>query len=1234
MIQFGFDVLYKCIIDDNFILNFILNKNIKEKDYQNSDFNKYLKSLKYKISDKPLIIHIIEVFLSEKEKNSNYEKYLDTFIEEIKKNDSWKKLEKDNEEIKLIRNIKIPDYSSLISFFEKKKTEIKEITPKTESKKNLTNFDITENECPLKKNCFFNKNKINAQKQDKISNIKNKNKYDKKKYGTFDEIDLENIIICIKRDILLKECSAFFYEIYFKDKNFNNLKKLFKYKYEHHPIIKLLDINNRFDKLNCPVYLKNYSNNKYAYPQLYLKPYTSFYNNKTLNISHPYYNKNIIKKPSFPYILPHYFLLNSILDKEKPKKELFNEECELIMKTSIICGNLIIKEKMIYFINNNDMIKEYGKNIKYLFSSLADDIRNKEKIIIIKIKDIEEIIARRFLYDYRACEFFLKSGKSYYFNLYSKENIFGKLFKELEKFEELKDKIISNPIKYFKEKKYEEKWIQDEITTYQYLLYINKFSSRSYNDINQYPIFPWIFRETSLGSYNDKGKLPKFRDLQYPISIRGKSLGDSSKEKEDLEEAKSFFDSSLEESTKYPSHFRLHYSTSGYLLSFLVRISPYTEEQIRFQNNQFDSPNRQLNSIDEILTILSSSHDNRELIPEFFTSVEYYLNMNYVFFGCRTSDKVLINDIGFQGEFFNSIAQYVYFNRLVLNIKFDMNDLIKNWYKEAELKINSWIDLIFGNRQWSPKPKKENLNLFGKYCYSQYIKFDKILEKYRRKNYDEKTIIKKIETKKSRIINFGQCPEVLFNKPQKSNVLPQTEIGDEKTDDFEQLSEGAIHNTFSFEEFAKNENKNYQIVNFWVTEQEKNNSINDYLYFLVFEEKKDENNNNNNNNPNNLSILIYKDGNSKMIKPEYVINIQEINLFSNKAKYEKKKRKIKKSQTLNENSDIKDKLKEKETPEEKNEENKKKEFKEFISYYNYKLSPKNCIFELCCSKRIYFFVGRNIDNSLKIYEIEIDKTKEGKLLYTIPMDNFVSCVYKINDTNFFTGHKNGKIYEWKIAYNSEKKKEKIINIEIIRDLIAHKDSMICNIYYIDKHNVLITSSNDGKLFIRKYYDFELLSIIETNENINKLVYSDYDLLYILTTSKDNKRKLHNKSRIHIYTLNGLLLESSIEDYFIDIEAMKNGILFFNTINSNKLGIFGFKEKKGTVEEYDILSYIFNEKDKKKEKEKEKIIDPNATITNFSLKIKLNVVYILIDNKLIRQKIFDFNSLYKGVYKQH
>ena len=124
----------------------------------------------------------------------------------------------------------------------------------------------------------------------------------------------------MKRDLLLKECSAYFYEMYFEDKNFKNLKRLFLHKYLHHPWIKL---RNKQDKLNCPVILKNYSNTEYAYPQIYFRSYDSFYNQKTLNISHPYFNKNVIKKSSFPYFLSHYHGLKSIIENIKEEKTLY-----------------------------------------------------------------------------------------------------------------------------------------------------------------------------------------------------------------------------------------------------------------------------------------------------------------------------------------------------------------------------------------------------------------------------------------------------------------------------------------------------------------------------------------------------------------------------------------------------------------------------------------------------------------------------------------------------------------------------------------------------------------------------------------------------------------------------------------------------------------------------------------------------------------------------------------------
>lgn len=1228
--------------NDNDVLNYIIkNKNFKEKDNENDGFNKYLKTLKNKISEKPILIYILNILCdilnSNKFNNSDsieqnaFEKYLNIFIDEIKKNDIWKKYEKDNEELKIIKNSKNSELVEFINYI-KKKNENKEkirnqsFSLKRESKKNNLLLELDENnECPAKKNCLLMKNKSNINIQLKLQKTAKTFEEDKvKKYGSFLDFDLENIILCIKRDILLKESSIYFYEMYFNDKNFKNLKDLFLYKYEHHKKIKL---TNEMDKLNYPVTLKNYANNKYAYPQMFFKPYSSFYNNSTFEISHSYFNRNLIKKPSFPYLPEHYFGLETII-KNDNKEIFFNEECELIMKTYIICGNLFLNEKMLYFINNNEIIKKYGKDMKYLFSSLKDDVRTEKKIVIIKLKDIEEIISRRFVYEYRANEIFLKNGKSYYFNLYSKE-INDNFFDTMEKF--IKSKkldnitIIREPIKYFHEKNYSEKWANDKMSTYQYLLFINKFSSRSYLDINQYPIFPWIFREITFGSQRGSDKIPRFRDLEFPISIKGKSLDDNEAVEENKEEAKCFFDANLDENSKYPSHFRLHYSTSGYLLSFLVRVSPYTEEQIRFQNKQFDSPSRQINSIDEILSILSTSHDNRELIPEYFTSPEFLLNMNYIYFGYRLNDKVLINDVKYQDKYFINLAQYVYYNRLILNLRFDISDINKPWYR-GELAINKWIDLIFGYKQWNEKPKRDDLNLFGKYCYKQYINFDIILERLKKKYSDEKTIISKIESKKSRILNFGQCPEVLFNKSHKDNYLNMTEKGDMNKDDLEGLTDN-LQNSYFLKDF-----KNLNIATIWISQDNddkisQNDEIDNkdkYIYLLAFEEIKI-NNDFTNNSQINQFIIVYKDVNERQEKPDYIIKINEINLFSYKAKTDKKKAKKSYSVSIRESQQKAEKFPPLKSYDEKaNSSSKRNESKakDYILYYNYRLSPKYCVFDICCEKRIYFFTGRNIDNTIKVYEIELNKDKEGKLKYNIPIDIFTSCIYKKDKYKFFSGHKNGKIYEWKIEYEENKKDEKIKGIEIIRDLMAHKESMICCIYYIEKHNLLLTSSNDGKLFIRKYFDFELLSVIQTqpNESIIKFVYSDYDLLYLLTSSKGKDK---NKSIIHTYTLNGLLLESSQPNDYIDIEPMKNGKLACNTIDNNKLEIFGFNEPKGSLELYDILNNIFKEEEDKTPRR----------ICNFVLKAKLNLVYILLDNYyLYRQQMFTFNYLYMGIKK--
>jgi len=40
-----------------------------------------------------------------------------------------------------------------------------------------------------------------------------------------------------------------------------------------------------------------------------------------------------------------------------------------------------------------------------------------------------------------------------------------------------------------------QKWVRGEITNFQYLMFLNTLAGRSYNDLMQYPIFPWVLKD-------------------------------------------------------------------------------------------------------------------------------------------------------------------------------------------------------------------------------------------------------------------------------------------------------------------------------------------------------------------------------------------------------------------------------------------------------------------------------------------------------------------------------------------------------------------------------------------------------------------------------------------------------------------------------------------------------------------------------------------------------------------
>ena len=100
-----------------------------------------------------------------------------------------------------------------------------------------------------------------------------------------------------------------------------------------------------------------------------------------------------------------------------------------------------------------------------------------------------EALAKNFLLKSNSIEIFDKNAnKSYFFNFFSSER--QKVV--LDVFKVTGCTVIDDAKKRFKEMKFFEKWTRRKISSFDYLMLINKYASRSFNDTSQYPIMPWV----------------------------------------------------------------------------------------------------------------------------------------------------------------------------------------------------------------------------------------------------------------------------------------------------------------------------------------------------------------------------------------------------------------------------------------------------------------------------------------------------------------------------------------------------------------------------------------------------------------------------------------------------------------------------------------------------------------------------------------------------------------------
>lgn len=349
--------------------------------------------------------------------------------------------------------------------------------------------------------------------------------------------------------------------------------------------------------------------------------------------------------------------------------------------------------------------------------------------------EIRAVFSRRYLLQNTALEVFMANRTSVMFNFPDQATV-KKVVYSLPRvgvgtsygLPQARRISLATPRQLYKSSNMTQRWQRREISNFEYLMFLNTIAGRTYNDLNQYPVFPWVL--TNYESEELDLTLPgNFRDLSKPIGALNPKRAVFYAERYET----------WEDDQSPPYHYNTHYSTATSALSWLVRIEPFTTFFLNANDGKFDHPDRTFSSIARSWrTSQRDTSDVKELIPEFYYLPEMFVNSNGYHLGVR-EDEVLVNDVDLP-PWAKKPEDFVRINRMALESEF------------VSCQLHQWIDLIFGYKQRGPEAVRA-LNVFHYLTYEGSVNLDSISDPVLR------------EAMEAQIQNFGQTPSQLLIEP-------------------------------------------------------------------------------------------------------------------------------------------------------------------------------------------------------------------------------------------------------------------------------------------------------------------------------------------------------------------------------------------------------------------------------------------------------------------------------------
>lgn len=112
-----------------------------------------------------------------------------------------------------------------------------------------------------------------------------------------------------------------------------------------------------------------------------------------------------------------------------------------------------------------------------------------------------------------------------------------------------------------------QRWVRGEISNFQYLMFLNTLAGRSYNDLMQYPVIPWI-----LADYDSE-----VLDLTNPATFRDLSKPMGAQTEDRLHSYMKRYKEWDPHTKDTPFFYGTHYSTAMIVASYLLRLEPFTQ---------------------------------------------------------------------------------------------------------------------------------------------------------------------------------------------------------------------------------------------------------------------------------------------------------------------------------------------------------------------------------------------------------------------------------------------------------------------------------------------------------------------------------------------------------------------------------------------------------------------------------------------------------------------------------